>query len=79
MTYGDTYIRLSGCLSSIPAEPNQEIGEIKGGPLHVWDLIGSDPLVRQQERLVRRLRRLPVTALCDAGLDLARFGLKRAS
>jgi ArsR family transcriptional regulator, arsenate/arsenite/antimonite-responsive transcriptional repressor len=46
---------------------------------HIWDLIGSDPLVRQEERLVRRLRRLPVAALCDAGLDLARFGLKPAS
>jgi DNA-binding transcriptional ArsR family regulator len=46
---------------------------------HIWGLIGSDPLVRQEERLVRRVRRLPVTALCDAGLDLARFGLKPAS
>ncbi len=45
----------------------------------IWGLIGSDPLVRQEERLVRRLRRLPVTELCDAGLDLARFGLKPAS
>jgi len=46
---------------------------------HIWGLIGSDPLVRQEERLVRRLRRLPVTDLCDAGLDLAKFGLKPAS
>jgi ArsR family transcriptional regulator, arsenate/arsenite/antimonite-responsive transcriptional repressor len=46
---------------------------------HIWCLIGSDPLVCQEERLVRRLRRLPVAELCDAGLDLARFGLKPAS
>jgi len=46
---------------------------------HIWALIGTDPLVRQEERLVRRLRRLPVTDLCEAGLDLARFGLKPAS
>jgi ArsR family transcriptional regulator len=46
---------------------------------HIWDLIGTDPLVRREESLVRRLRRLPVTELCDAGLDLARFGLKPAS
>ncbi len=46
---------------------------------HIWGLIGNDPLVRQEERLVRRVRRLSVTDLCDAGLDLARFGLKPAS
>jgi ArsR family transcriptional regulator len=44
----------------------------------VWNLIARDPLVRQDERLVRRVRRLPVTDLCDAGLDLARFGLEPA-
>lgn len=43
---------------------------------HIWGLIASDPLVRQEERLVRRVRRLAVTELCDAGLDLAKFGLK---
>jgi ArsR family transcriptional regulator len=46
---------------------------------HIWGLIGGDPLVRQEERLVRRLRRLPVAELCDAGLDLAKFGLRPAS
>jgi DNA-binding transcriptional ArsR family regulator len=46
---------------------------------HIWGLIGSDPLVRQEDRLVRRLRRLPVSDLRDAGLDLAKFGLKAAS
>jgi len=46
---------------------------------HIWGLIDSDPEVRREERLARRVRRLPVTALCDARLDLARFGLKPAS
>jgi ArsR family transcriptional regulator len=44
----------------------------------IWSLIGKDPRVRQDERLARRVRRLPVTDLCEAGLDLARFGLEPA-
>jgi ArsR family transcriptional regulator len=44
----------------------------------VWNLIARDPLVRQDVRLVRRVRRLSVVDLCDAGLDLARFGFEPA-
>lgn len=45
----------------------------------VWRLLGGDPLVREEERLVRRVRRVGAADLCEAGLDLARFGLRPAS
>lgn len=44
----------------------------------VWRLLRGDPLVRQEERLARRVRRLTAANLCDAGLDLAKFGLEPA-
>ncbi len=43
----------------------------------VWALVGNDPLVRADTRLVRGLRRIPVEELCRRDLDLARLGLKR--
>ena len=45
----------------------------------VWGLIGGDALVRQDERIVRKLRRVSRTDLCEAGLDIGRFGLGRAA
>jgi DNA-binding transcriptional ArsR family regulator len=45
----------------------------------VWGLISSDPVVRREERLVRKVRQLRVTDLCEAGLDLAKFGLEPPS
>jgi ArsR family transcriptional regulator len=45
---------------------------------HVWGWIDRDPVVRHDERRVRRLRRLPVVDLRETGLDLARFGLDPA-
>jgi len=44
----------------------------------IWLLLRGDPLVRQEERLARKVRRLAVADLCDAGLDLAKFGLEPA-
>jgi len=44
----------------------------------VWTLLRDDPLVRQEERVARRVRRLALADLCDAGLDLAKFGLQPA-
>jgi ArsR family transcriptional regulator len=58
---------------SLAAEP--EVRALLG---QIWRLIGSDPLIRREERVVRRVRRLSVTDLCEAGLDLARFGLEPA-
>lgn len=46
---------------------------------HVWRLIGGDAVVRQDERIVRKLRRVSRSDLCEAGLDLGRFGLGRAA
>ncbi len=46
---------------------------------HVWGQIGGDAVVRQDERIVRKLRRVSRTDLCEAGLDLGRFGLGRAA
>ena len=46
---------------------------------HVWGQIGGDAVVRQDERIVRKLRRVSRTDLCEAGLDIGRFGLGRAA
>ena len=46
---------------------------------HLWTLIGGDTLVRQDERVVRKVRRLPLADLCEADLDLTRFGFAPAS
>jgi ArsR family transcriptional regulator len=43
---------------------------------HVWELTERDPQVRSDERLMRRLRRIPVEDLCQAGLDVGKLGLK---
>ena len=45
---------------------------------HVFALIGGDAVIRQDERVVRKVRRVPPAKLCDAGLDLSRFGLEPA-
>jgi len=42
----------------------------------VWELTERDPQVRSDERLMRKLRRVPVEELCRAGLDVTRLGLK---
>jgi ArsR family transcriptional regulator len=46
---------------------------------HVFALIGADAVIRRDDRVVRRVRRLPPADLCDAGLDLRRFGLEPAA
>ena len=46
---------------------------------HVFGLIGGDALVRKDERLVRKVRRVPPADLCEAGLDLKSFGLEPAA
>lgn len=43
----------------------------------VWALVGGDPQVEADARLVRGLRRIPVEALCRVDLDLTRLGLRR--
>lgn len=43
----------------------------------VFGLVGADPQVEADARLVRGLRRIPVETLCRADLDLGRLGLKR--
>jgi ArsR family transcriptional regulator len=46
---------------------------------HVFALIRGDAVIRQDERVARRVRRVPPAKLCDAGLDLTRFGLEPAA
>ena len=43
----------------------------------VWSLIGPDPQVQADARLVRDLRRIPLEDLCRVELDVDRLGLKR--
>jgi DNA-binding transcriptional ArsR family regulator len=43
----------------------------------VWALVGDDPQVEADARLVRGLRRIPVEELCRVDLDFTRLGLKR--
>ena len=43
----------------------------------VWALVGDDPQVEADARLVRGLRRVPVEQLCRVDLDLTRLGLRR--
>lgn len=43
----------------------------------VWTLVGDDPQVELDLRLVRGLRRIPVEELCRVDLDLTRLGLRR--
>jgi ArsR family transcriptional regulator, arsenate/arsenite/antimonite-responsive transcriptional repressor len=43
----------------------------------VWALVGEDPQVEADARLVRSLRRIPVEELCRVDLDFTRLGLKR--
>ena len=45
---------------------------------HVFALVGGDAVIRHDERVVRKVRRVPPAKLCDAGLDLSRFGLEAA-
>jgi DNA-binding transcriptional ArsR family regulator len=42
-----------------------------------WVLVGDDPQVAADARLVRALRRVPVESLCRVDLDVTRLGLKR--
>lgn len=37
----------------------------------------GDPRIEADARVLRKLRRVPLTTLCGAGLDLARLGLRR--
>ena len=56
---------------------------LAGGPAprallgRVRALVGGDPQVEADARLVRGLRRIPVEDLCRVDLDLARLGLRR--
>jgi DNA-binding transcriptional ArsR family regulator len=43
----------------------------------VWALVGDDPQVEADARLVRGLRRIPVEELCRVELDFTRLGLRR--
>lgn len=43
----------------------------------VWALLGDDPQVEADARLVRGLRRIPVEDLCRVDLDFTRLGLRR--
>jgi DNA-binding transcriptional ArsR family regulator len=43
----------------------------------VWALVGGDPRLEADARLVRELRRVPVAELCRVELDLTRLGLRR--
>jgi DNA-binding transcriptional ArsR family regulator len=43
----------------------------------VWALVGDDPQVEADARLVRGLRRIPVEELCRVDLDFTRLGLRR--
>ena len=43
----------------------------------VWALVGDDPQVEADARLVRGLRRIPVEDLCRVDLDFTRLGLRR--
>ena len=45
---------------------------------HVFALVGGDAVIRRDERVARKVRRVPPAKLCDAGLDLGRFGLEPA-
>jgi ArsR family transcriptional regulator len=46
---------------------------------HVWALLGASACVGKDERVARRVRRLDREALCEAGLDLRRFGFEAAT
>jgi ArsR family transcriptional regulator len=46
---------------------------------HVWALIGDATWVRKDERVVRRVRRLAPADLCQADLDLSKFGFEPAA
>jgi len=54
-------------------------GHAEAGELleRVWALVGDDPKVEADARLVRGLRRVPVEELCRVDLDLTRLGLRR--
>jgi DNA-binding transcriptional ArsR family regulator len=43
----------------------------------VWALLGGDPQVEADARLVRGLRRIAVEDLCRVDLDVTRLGLRR--
>jgi DNA-binding transcriptional ArsR family regulator len=53
---------------------NAEARELLG---RVWALVGEDPQVEADARLVRGLRRIPVEELCRVDLDFTRLGLRR--
>ena len=46
---------------------------------HVWALIGDGAWVRKDEQVVRRVRRVAREDLCDANLDLKKFGFQPAA
>jgi ArsR family transcriptional regulator, arsenate/arsenite/antimonite-responsive transcriptional repressor len=43
------------------------------------ELIATDALIRRDAGVVKRVRRVPPIDLCDADLDLRRFGIEPAS
>jgi DNA-binding transcriptional ArsR family regulator len=53
-----------------------ETREARAHLRYVFGLIGGDSLIRKDERLVRKVRRVPPVDLCEAGLDLRSFGLE---
>jgi DNA-binding transcriptional ArsR family regulator len=51
----------------------------KGLLQQAWALVGDDPQIAADRRLVRGLRRVPVEELCRVELDVTRFGLERTA
>jgi len=45
----------------------------------VWALAVRDPQVKDDERLIRKLRRIPVADLCQVDLDVTRLGLRASA
>ena len=45
---------------------------------HILELVAADAVIRQDARVVRRVRKVSPADLCDAGLDLGRFGFEPA-
>ncbi len=66
--------RKDGRWVSYSLAQNAEAGELLR---RVWALVGDDPQVAGDARLVRGLRAIPVEQLCRVDLDVTRLGLRR--
>jgi DNA-binding transcriptional ArsR family regulator len=52
--------------------------EARGLLCQLFELLAADALIQQDAGVVKRVRRVSPTDLCDAGLDLRRFGIEPA-